>query len=87
MSPKLTKPAPEPTVYAAMPAAQDDRFSHAESKVFVYWLRREKQVPTMVFPLDYFYKMGIEVVIREVDRIAGITVTADEIKQALSPKS
>ena len=75
---------PPPSVHNAQPFEPDDRFSHAESKVFVYWLRREKKIPPFVFPLDYFYKMGVEVVIREVDRIAGLAVAVEEIKSALA---
>lgn len=54
--------------------------SHAESKLIVRWLRREKHVDG--FPLDYFYKMSVEDVLKEIKKETNEKVTGLEILEA-----
>lgn len=77
----MTKTPPKTTPTAML---VDDRLSHADSKVLVYWLRREKEIPTFVFPLDRFYKMGPEEIVREIKRTAGVDITLSEIESAIA---
>lgn len=56
--------------------------SHAESKLIVRWLRREKGVPDELFPLDYFYQMSVDDVVTEVKRKTGKEIMKLSILEA-----
>ena len=57
--------------------------SHADSRVMVYWLRKNKSIPPFVYPLDRFYKMTHEEVSNLLMSEINLPVSKEEIADAI----
>lgn len=56
--------------------------SHAESKLIVRWLRSEKGFADYAFPLDRFYKMSTEDIVKVIKKQTNEDISQLELLEA-----